>query len=284
MSDDSDVKVFVKGILRFLKNQLDTTRLSSDAAESLEVSIQCLENAYNLENNDAAAEGSTSENDPLNHFDLFEMFKNSFLDADPEKKKSAEALKNEGNHLMKLEKYQEALTYYNRAITMDATNPVFYCNRAAAYSKLGELQKSIDDCKMSLRYDPNYGKAYGRLGLAYSKMNRYEDAITAYQTALSIEPNNIDYQNNLAVTQDKLTESRQGGGGVPQNPLSAINMNFTGATPGGAGGLPLNIDFEAALSNPTLINLASRMMSEPGIQDLLGQLSQMNNMDALLET
>lgn len=44
------------------------------------------------------------------------------------------------------------------AIGLDATNPVFYCNRAAAYSRIGEYQKAIDDCNQAIRYDANYGK------------------------------------------------------------------------------------------------------------------------------
>lgn len=46
--------------------------------------------------------------------------------------------------------------------------------------------------------------AYGRLGLAYSKMNRHQEAIDAYKNALRIEPENIDYQNNMDVTQQRL--------------------------------------------------------------------------------
>lgn len=49
---------------------------------------------------------------------------------------------------------------------------------------------------------------------------------------------------------------------------------------GGAGG----IDFAAALNNPALVNMATRMMTDPSIQNMLGQLSGMNNVDALLET
>lgn len=201
MSINSETKLFVESILRFLKSQLETQTLTSDAAESLEVAVQCLENAYNLENNDTA-----SEDNPLRHVNLFELFNNSCLSVKSENKAEAESLKNEGNRLMKDEKYQEALIYYSRAINLDATNPVFYCNRAAAYSKIGELNKAIEDCKMSLRYDANYSKAYGRLGLAYSKLNRHEEAIDAYKNALRIEPSNVDYQNNLAVTQERLKE------------------------------------------------------------------------------
>lgn len=286
MSDDQNVKYFVGSILRFLQGQLDTQNLSSDAAESLEVSIQCLENAFNL---DATSGNSSGTSDsPLSHIDLYDLFVNSCLNISPEKKAAADALKNEGNNLMKLEKYHEALSYYNRAINLDATNPVFYCNRAAAYSKIGELQKAIDDCKMSLRYDPNYSKAHGRLGLAYSKLNRHQEAIEAYRNALRIEPNNVDYQNNLAVTQERLNEIKLQAGPNVTSAASGIGVGV-GVAGGGAEGIPGlpnlgNIDFAAALNNPTLVNLATRMMTEPGIQNLLVQLSGMNNMDALMET
>jgi len=40
---------------------------------------------------------------------------------------------------------------------------VLWC-RAAAYGKMGEHQKSINDCKKALELDPKYGKAYGRMG------------------------------------------------------------------------------------------------------------------------
>ena len=36
--------------------------------------------------------------------------------------------------------------------------------RAAAYSKMGDHQKAIEDCQKALSLDPNYGKAYGRMG------------------------------------------------------------------------------------------------------------------------
>jgi small glutamine-rich tetratricopeptide repeat-containing protein alpha len=168
---------------------------------------------------------------------------------------------------------------YFSAIGLDATNPVFYCNRAAAFSRIGEYQKAIDDCNQAIRYDPNYGKAYGRLGLAFSKMNRHQEAIDAYKNAIRIEPDNQDYKNNMEVTQQRLEEQQQSGtaampglGGMP----GLAGMPGLG----GAGG----IDFAAALNNPALVNMATRMMSDPSIQGMLGQLSGMNNVDALLET
>jgi small glutamine-rich tetratricopeptide repeat-containing protein alpha len=44
------------------------------------------------------------------------------------------------------------------AIALDASNPIYYCNRAAAYSRTGDYQKAIDDCNQAIRYDSSYGK------------------------------------------------------------------------------------------------------------------------------
>lgn len=169
MSSDVETKYFVRAFLRFLQKQIDTCNFSADIIESLEVAGQCLETAYDLppsrgsnEPNDDAS--GISDNHPLNHIDLYEIYRSTCCTINPERKLEAENIKNEGNCLMKEEKYNEALNAYNRAISIDATNPVFYCNRAAAFSRLGEYQKAAEDCKMALRYDPNYSKAFGRLG------------------------------------------------------------------------------------------------------------------------
>lgn len=267
---DIEAKFFVRSFIRFLNGQLEQPNFSSDSRESLEVAIQCLENVYEI----GQEEGDNSQENPLNHIDLFEVYRSTFTNVSPERKQEAENLKNEGNRLMKEEKYHEALNTYSKAINQDATNPVFYCNRAAAYSRLGDYQSAADDCRMSLRYDPNYSKAFGRLGLAYSKMNKHEQALEAYQNAIRIEPDNQDYKNNMSVTQQRLEELRS----APAGAAAAAGLPNMGAA--GLGG----IDFAAALNNPALVSMATRMMGDPSIQNMLGQLSGMNNVDALLET
>ncbi|XP_058812862.1 small glutamine-rich tetratricopeptide repeat-containing protein beta-like [Topomyia yanbarensis] len=274
---DIEANFFVRSFIRFLNSQLEQPNFSSDSRESLEVAIQCLENVYEISPEEGGGENGSSQENPLNHIDLFEVYRGAFTNVSPERKQEAENLKNEGNRLMKEEKYQEALNLYGRAITLDATNPVFYCNRAAAYSRMGDYQRAADDCRMSLRYDPNYSKAYGRLGLAYSKMNLHDQALEAYQNALRIEPDNQDYKNNMSVTQQRLEELRSAPGSAVRPELGSLP---NAAAP---GGLP-DFNFAAVLNNPALVSMATRMMHDPAIQNMLGQLSGMNNVDALLET
>lgn len=90
-----------------------------DIVESLEVAQQCLETAYDLPNGDPEGQTAQSEYDeshPMAAVNLFELFQNSCIDVkiSPERKLEAENVKNEGNCLMKEEKYQEALVAYSR--------------------------------------------------------------------------------------------------------------------------------------------------------------------------
>lgn len=43
--------------------------------------------------------------------------------------------------------------------------------------------------------------------MAYAKMNKHKEAEAAYKDALRLEPDNADYQNNLSVTQQRISES-----------------------------------------------------------------------------
>lgn len=109
---DIEAKFFVRSFIRFLNGQLEQPNFSSDSRESLEVAIQCLENVYEI-GQEAEGDKSDQEN-PLNHIDLFEVYRSTFTNVSPERKQEAENLKNEGNRLMKEEKYQEALNTYSK--------------------------------------------------------------------------------------------------------------------------------------------------------------------------
>lgn len=97
---------------------------------------------------------------------------------------------------MKQENFSGAVEEYTKAINIDNSNAVYYCNRymglcqclqyvahlpgtdnlwkrvqhstciyrAAAFSKMNEHSKALDDCFEALTIDPKYSKAYGRKG------------------------------------------------------------------------------------------------------------------------
>jgi small glutamine-rich tetratricopeptide repeat-containing protein alpha len=60
--------------------------------------------------------------------------------------------------------YESAIEEYTSAIKVDATSPVYYSNRAAAWGGLGEHEKAVEDAEKALELDPKFSKAYSRLG------------------------------------------------------------------------------------------------------------------------
>lgn len=116
-----EAKFFVRAFTRFLHAQIAGGRFSDDIVESLEVATECLETAYELHPDATAADaGATAldETHPLSDIDLFELFV-AAADADavtPERKAEAELVKNEGNRLMKEEKFNEAIKAYTRCV------------------------------------------------------------------------------------------------------------------------------------------------------------------------
>lgn len=65
---------------------------------------------------------------------------------------------------MSTKQYDEAIESYNKAIALDATNPVYYSNRAAAHSSKGDNLAAVGDAEQAIAVDPTFVKAYHRLG------------------------------------------------------------------------------------------------------------------------
>lgn len=185
---------FVNEIIFFFRNQIAEMN-QPDLVESLEVAIQCIEAVYSLPDEAIETAGD--------RVDLFELYENSRAILPDDKVAESEHLKNEGNRLMKEEKYAEvsgpdcicrisstlslqAISMYTQAINIDSRNPIFYCNRAAAWTRTGDYEKSISDANLSLRYNPRYSKAFVRqVRVQDSSPPRLQRTISFRETRIS---------------------------------------------------------------------------------------------------
>ncbi|XP_057598399.1 small glutamine-rich tetratricopeptide repeat-containing protein beta isoform X2 [Hippopotamus amphibius kiboko] len=258
----SSIKHLVYAVIRFLREQSQMDAYTSDEQESLEVAIQCLETVFKI----SAEDTHLAVSQPLT-----EMFTNSFCKNDilplsnsvPEDVGKADQLKDEGNNHMKEENYAAAVDCYTQAIELDSNNAVYYCNRAAAQSKLGHYTDAIKDCEKAIAIDSKYSKAYGRMGtvevvtkqngenpdlqdlgvrrLALTAMNKFEEAVTSYQKALALDPENDSYKSNLKIAEQKLRETGTG----------------------------LSFDMASLINNPAFISMAASLMQNPQVQQLM---------------
>ncbi|KAJ6232157.1 hsp70-hsp90 organizing protein [Anaeramoeba flamelloides] len=117
---------------------------------------------------------------------------------DPEKAVEA---KNEGNKHFKNNDFPEAIKFYTEAIKRDPKNPIYYSNRAAAYTKLGSIPQAEKDCDYILEHlDPKFVKAFTRKGFLFLLTKQYNKAMKIYQEALEIDPKNKEASNGLTKT------------------------------------------------------------------------------------
>jgi small glutamine-rich tetratricopeptide repeat-containing protein alpha len=216
-----------------------------------------------------------------------------------EQTQQAEKYKTEGNDKMQAKKYEEAIQCYTKAIELAPNNPIYYGNRAAAYSHMGRHLQAIEDCKKAIALDPKYVKAYSRLGLAYFSMGKYREAVESYRKALELDPTNTAIRDSLGAAEIKLREFVSPSQQTFQNPPSgnrppnvppeipniqevlntinnpAFQQMFRGMTQGLMGqsrphnvtGMPGAGNMESLLNNPQFAN----MLSNP---ELLSAITQ----------
>ncbi|XP_067872241.1 small glutamine-rich tetratricopeptide repeat-containing protein alpha-like isoform X3 [Heterodontus francisci] len=233
----ADNKRLAYSIIQFLRDQLQSGDLTSDAQESLEVAVQCLETAFaiSVDNEDLAVSRTLPE---IFTAAVSEEIPNVIVDSVPnsptaEDLSKAEQLKTEGNEQMKVENYQCAVDYYSKAIELNPSNAVYYCNRAAALSKLGNYTGAVQDCEKAIAFDPSYSKAYGRMGLALASLNKYSEAVNYYKKALELDPENESYKANLNIAEQKIKDAPSPASNLMQN--SQVQQLMSGMMSGSYG-------------------------------------------------
>ncbi|VEL23653.1 unnamed protein product [Protopolystoma xenopodis] len=242
-----------QSIADFLRKEARSDSYSAGILESLEIARQCIETAFSL-NPEAP-----SEVDLIQVFGGLNKNRTKLPEASEEAKQMAENLKAQGNQCMKEEQFQEAVACYTKAIEMAPSTAVYYCNRAAAYSRMSRHQDTVKDCERALEIDPDYSKAYGRMGLAYSSMDNHARAVECYQKALELDPTNENCRQNLQIAKNRLQSSST------TNPdiLSALANVFGNFNPNSGVA-----DEASILRHPLMQNLAHRFISNPNMQNL----------------
>ncbi|KAG2245172.1 hypothetical protein Bca52824_092975 [Brassica carinata] len=89
---------------------------------------------------------------------------------------SSEELKRLGNDMYRRGNFSEALSLYDRAISLSPENAAFRSNRAAALTASGRLGEAVRECLEAVRLDPSYSRAHQRLGSLYLRLGEAENA------------------------------------------------------------------------------------------------------------
>jgi tetratricopeptide (TPR) repeat protein len=94
-----------------------------------------------------------------------------------------------GISLANLEKYQEAISSYDRALKIDANNINAWYNRGISLAELRKHEEAINSYDRALKIDANNINAWLYRGNSLGRLEKYEEAINSYDRALEIDAN-----------------------------------------------------------------------------------------------
>lgn len=86
---------------------------------------------------------------------------------------------------------KKAVEDFDKAIKLNPKVAAYYKNRGNAKSDIGLYAEDIQDQDTAIKLSPNDANAYANRGSAYFKKKMYDQAIADYSRALKIDPNNF---------------------------------------------------------------------------------------------
>ena len=95
----------------------------------------------------------------------------------------------DGKVFFKLDRYEEAIPHFTKAIQIDSKYRLAYLFRGSSYQKLDRHQDAIADFDAGIRLDPTASVfAYNDRGISYFLLGQYEDAIDDFDKAIQLDP------------------------------------------------------------------------------------------------
>ncbi|KAJ4362794.1 Small glutamine-rich tetratricopeptide repeat-containing protein 2 [Ascochyta clinopodiicola] len=290
-------------ILDFLQTSQTDGSVTPDNAEQLEVAANCIAEAFEVDVDDAAAKkDALGGQNLLSIYNVYEKLKgkttastegsSSATEARPAtpqapstgasgpggpNKDEAERLKGLGNEAMKKKDYPAAVKHYSAALDVVPLNPIYLSNRAAAHSGMGKHELAKEDAELAVAADPNYSKAWSRLGLAKFVLGDTKGAMEAYKAGMDAEGGGSEVMRKGYETAKRKYEEEGGDVGAPEASRGAPGAGAGGMPDlsslagmlgggGGGGGMP---DLAGLMQNPMMKQMAQNLMSNP---DMLNNL------------
>ena len=84
-----------------------------------------------------------------------------------------------------------------KAIGINPSNPIYYCNLGVVYRSLESFDRSILCYQKALALKPDYADAFNNLANIFKKQGHLNQAAAIYKKAISLQPDNAVAYNNL---------------------------------------------------------------------------------------
>src|ERR1035437_6077124 len=83
-----------------------------------------------------------------------------------------------GNEMYNQQKYNEAINFYSKAISINPRKATYYIDRGNAYYAINLYNEALSDFNIALSLDINYAYAYFDRGLLENDLGQYKAALS----------------------------------------------------------------------------------------------------------
>ena len=111
-----------------------------------------------------------------------------YRDAQGPESSRADSFNNRGTELTSLNRFDEALVYFDQAIGIQPDYTEAHYNRGYALMKIRQIDKAISSYDTAIRLRPGYTEAYINRGNAFLALKRPDQAIADYDAAIRCNP------------------------------------------------------------------------------------------------
>ncbi|MGM3305586.1 tetratricopeptide repeat protein [Anabaena sp. WFMT] len=109
-----------------------------------------------------------------------------------------------GHKLFNLQRYENAIESYDKAIAIKPYKYEAWYNRGLALAELEKYEEAIASYDKAIAIKPDYHEALYRQGVALRQLHRYTEAIASYDKAIAIKPDDHQAWNNRGIALDEL--------------------------------------------------------------------------------
>lgn len=114
---------------------------------------------------------------------------------------------NQGLALLNNRNYSQALSAFDKAISIDANHVAVWHDKGQTLDKLGRYNESLAAYDKALSIDPTSALTWNNKGAVLYELGRYNDSLAAYDKALSLDPTNTNFQQNKNIVIRHLASS-----------------------------------------------------------------------------
>lgn len=116
---------------------------------------------------------------------------------------NASFLNNLGTGLSALDRDQDALLTYLRALELDPQYPTAHNNIATIYRNTGDLEKAAAHYEIAIKLRPDYAEAMSNFGNVLLDLGRVEEAADIVEQAIACDPGYVFSYNNLGIVRQR---------------------------------------------------------------------------------